>query len=59
MQDQITEKDCPYCEWSGPSNSFSAHLPECPNIDHSTGSVRETPRVATDGGRRAPGGDGR
>lgn len=52
MQDQITEKNCPYCPWSGPSNSFSAHLAECPNIDHSTGSVRETPPVATDGGRR-------
>lgn len=52
MQDQISEKDCPYCPWSGPSNSFSAHLAECPNVDHSTGSVRETPRVATDGGQR-------
>lgn len=25
--------DCPFCSWTGPANSFPAHVPECPGKD--------------------------
>lgn len=31
--DRVTDRDCQFCDWSGPSNKYYTHLPECPGTD--------------------------
>jgi hypothetical protein len=39
--DRVTERDCQFCDWSGPSNKYYTHLPECPGTDAGSAADQE------------------